>query len=273
MLKIGDFSKLSRVTVKTLRYYDEIGLLKPAQVDRFTGYRYYSFKQLPRLNRILALKDLGLSLEQIGRLLDEELPSEQLRGMLRLKWAEIEGEVTEAQAHLARVEARLRQIEQEVVMSKYDVIIKKVELLKVASMRGVVPTPPDQGTLWNELEGYLATHGVRPAGPCLSLYHDDEYKEKDWDIEVCEPIDAELPASQRIKVQQLPGVETIACVVHHGPFTTIGEAYDAIMKWIDENGYRISGSSREIYLQSPAEPGTQDDPNTVTEVQFPVAKG
>ncbi|MBC8496712.1 MAG: MerR family transcriptional regulator, partial [Chloroflexi bacterium] len=156
MLKIGDFSKLSRVTVKTLRYYDEIGLLKPAQVDRFTGYRYYSFKQLPRLNRILALKDLGLSLEQIGRLLDEELPSEQLRGMLRLKWAEIEGEVTEAQAHLARVEARLRQIEQEVVMSKYDVIIKKVELLKVASMRGVVPTPPDQGTLWNELEGYLA---------------------------------------------------------------------------------------------------------------------
>jgi len=98
--------------VKTLRYYDEIGLLKPAQVDRFTGYRYYSEDQLPRLNRILALKDLGLSLEQIGRLLDDDLPPAQLRGMLRLKQAEIQQCVEEEQARLARVEMRLRQIEQ-----------------------------------------------------------------------------------------------------------------------------------------------------------------
>ena len=89
MIRIGLFSKLSQVPVKTLRYYDNIGLLEPAEIDRFTSYRYYSITQLPRLNRILALKDLGLSLDQIARLLAEEVPVEQLRGMLRLKEVEI----------------------------------------------------------------------------------------------------------------------------------------------------------------------------------------
>ncbi len=124
MFKIGEFSKLSRVTVKTLRYYDEIGLLKPAEVDRFTSYRYYSVSQLPRLNRILALKDLGLSLDQIGQLLKDDLSPEQIRGMLRLKQAEIRQQVQEEQARLARVEQRLRYIEQEDKMPNYDVVIK-----------------------------------------------------------------------------------------------------------------------------------------------------
>jgi DNA-binding transcriptional MerR regulator len=114
MFKIGDFSKLSQVTVKTLRYYDELGLLKPVEVDRFTGYRYYSADQLPRLNRILALKDLGLSLEQIATLFAarDKLTVEQMRGMLRLKQAEAQERVREEQDRLARVEARLRQIEE-----------------------------------------------------------------------------------------------------------------------------------------------------------------
>ncbi len=89
MLKIGDFAKLTRLSVQTLRYYDDLGLLKPVEVDRYTGYRYYTYDQLPRLNRILALKDLGLSLEQVGRLLAEDLPAAELRGMLRLKRAEL----------------------------------------------------------------------------------------------------------------------------------------------------------------------------------------
>jgi len=113
MIKIGDFSRISRVPVKTLRYYDEVGLLKPVEVDRFTGYRYYSLDQLSRLNRILALKDLGFSLEQIAQLLDENLPAAQIRGMLRMKQAELQDRVREEQERLARVEARLRQIEQE----------------------------------------------------------------------------------------------------------------------------------------------------------------
>ncbi len=93
MLKIGDFSKLSLVSIKALRYYDELGLLKPVQVDEFTGYRYYSTSQLTRLNRILALKDMGLALEQIAQLLDQNVTPDQVRGMLKLRHIELEQQV------------------------------------------------------------------------------------------------------------------------------------------------------------------------------------
>jgi len=275
MIRIGDFSKLSRVSIKTLRYYDEMDLLKPIAVDRFTGYRYYEFDQLPRLNRILALRDLGFSLEEIGQLLRDSLTSEQMRGMLKLRRAEIRQRVQEETGRLERVEARLRLIEQEEDMSKYDVVIKKIAPIKVASVRGIVPTPPQQGSLWGELEGTLARQRVRPAAPCFCLYHDDEYKEKDWDIEACEPIEADLAETGRVKVRTLPAVETMACTVHHGPFVTIGEAYDAIGKWISANGYRICGPSREIYLHVTEEGQgmvSQTAADTVTEIQFPVEK-
>src|SRR5512142_1406841 len=127
MFTVGEFSRIGRVSKRLLRYYDEIGLLKPVHIDKFTGYRYYSAEQLPRLNRILALKDLGLSLEQIACLLEQELPPAQLRGMLRLKQVEISERVEEEHARLRRVETRLRQIEEEGDMPNYEVVIKKVE--------------------------------------------------------------------------------------------------------------------------------------------------
>src|SRR5512138_3101742 len=121
MIKIGDFARLGQVSIVTLRHYDEIGLLKPAQVDRFTGYRYYSLDQLPRLNRILALKDLGFSLEETARLLDDALSPAQMRALLRTKQVQLQQRVAEEQARLVRVEARLRQIEQEEIMPTYEV--------------------------------------------------------------------------------------------------------------------------------------------------------
>ena len=136
----------------------------------------------------------------------------------------------------------------------------------------MVPTPPDQGGLWGELGGYLAMHRVRPAqrGACFTLYHDEDFKERDWDLEVCEQIDGDLTESQRVKVRNLPAA-TVACTIHNGPFTTISEAYNAIGKWITDNGYRIVGPCRELYL-NPSKNGSQTDPNTVTEIQFPVEK-
>src|SRR5687768_5423037 len=118
MFKIGEFSQLSRVSVRMLRHYDQLGLLKPSRTDNFTNYRYYSADQLPRLNRILALRDLGFSLEQIGNLLDEELPAEQLMGMLKLKRAEIEQQMQVEQLRMARLEARINQINDQTVSNK-----------------------------------------------------------------------------------------------------------------------------------------------------------
>jgi DNA-binding transcriptional MerR regulator len=272
MIRIGDFSKFSRVSIKTLRYYDEMGLLKPIQVDHFTGYRYYEFDQLAVLYRILALKDLGFSLEEIGRLLDSDLSVEQMRGMLKLRKAEIRQRVEAEAARLERVELWLREIEQEDSMSKYDVVIKKIDPVQVASVRGVVPTPPDQRSLWDELLRNLDQKGARMIGPPMAIYHDPEFKEQDWDIEVVMPLSEAIDAGQHVQVYHLPGAEKMACVVHTGPFATIGEAYDALAKWIDQNGYHIVGPGRELNLRLPDKLGDQNDPNTVNEIQFPVEK-
>ena len=113
MLKIGDFAKLAQVSTKTVRHYDKKGLLKPAWIDRFTGYRYYTVSQLAQLNRILALKDLGFSLAQIQQMLSEPLSLDELRGMFRLKHAELARHIAEEQARLERISDRLAQIEQE----------------------------------------------------------------------------------------------------------------------------------------------------------------
>lgn len=271
MIQIGTFSKLSRVSIKTLRYYDNMDLLKPVYVDEWTGYRYYAFEQLPRLNRILALKDLGFSLAEIGKLLDEDVSLEQLRGMLRVRQSEAQRRLNEEQERLARIEARLKQIELEDKMSEYDVVIKQVDPITVACLREVIPSYSKQGVLWNALDGYLAMHHIRPSGPCFTIYLDEEYKESEVDAMVCEPINVDLAESSKVKVQQLPGTETMACTVHHGPFTTIGEAHNAILKWIEDNGFRVNGPEREIYL-NPAKAGSQTDPKTVTEIQYPVEK-
>ena len=271
MFKIGDFSKLSQVSVRTLRYYEEMGLLAPIEVDRFTSYRYYSVDQLPRLNRILALKDLGLTLEQIAQLLDEGLPPAQLRGMLRMKQAEIRQQVEEERGRLARVEARLRQIEQEDSMSSYEVIIKKIEPQTVASLREVIPTPQDVGKMFEKMFTYVGQQGVRPAGPPSAIWHDPDYHEGDIDTEVVVPIPDALPASNGIKTVQLPGVASMACAIHQGSYEGFSQAYAAIMGWIAANGYRVAGPIREIYLRGPGP--TPTDPSTyVTEIQIPVEK-
>lgn len=268
MIKIGDFSRLSRVSIKTLRYYDEVGLLKPARVDRFTGYRYYAFDQLGRLNRILAFKDLGFSLDQIARLLDEDLPAAQIRGMLRMKQAEIQDRMQEERERLGRVEARLRQIEQEGEMSKHEVVIKQVEPQLAAGVRDVVPAYSDIRQLYDEVFAHLGRHGAD--GLVAAIWHDEEHKERDVDAEAVVFLKDRVPESGRVKVRELPAA-TMASAVHHGAYETLDRAYAAVVQWIEANGYRIVGSPRELYLHCPP-PIRQDDESYVTEIQFPVEK-
>ncbi len=273
MLKIGDFSRLSQVSVKTLRYYDDVGLLHPLTVDPFTGYRYYSAGQLPRLNRVLALKDLGLSLNQIAQVLDEGLTPAQLRGMLRLKQAEVQQQVDDERARLVRLEARLRQIEREDNMPDYDVVLKQVEPQLVASVRRVVPNYQAIGTLYGELFGALGPTGALTTGQMpltAALYHDEGYKEGDVDVEAVAFLKQPWPLTLPVKVYELPG-GTMASLVHKGAYNRFSQAYEAMLKWIEANGYRIVGPSRELYLFAP-QPVRQDDETCVTEIQFPVAK-
>jgi len=272
MFKIGDFSKISRVPVKTLRYYAEFGLLEPVEVDHSSGYRYYSADQLPRLNRILALKDLGLSLGQIRALLEKDLNAEELRGMLLRRQAEIEERVVEERARLARVAARLKLIEMEKNMPDYEIIVKNLPPIRVASVRGVIPAYPEQGELWGALESELRRQRFQPSQPCFTIYYDSEFQARDIDSEVCEPIgNAPVESHGRVQVRELPAV-TAATIVHHGSFDTLSNAYTAVLQWIRDNGYRIVGNEREIYIYTGKGPVRQDDLTYVTEVQFPVEK-
>src|SRR5574340_87125 len=270
MFPIGKFSRISRLSVKTLRYYDQIGLLKPARVDPATGYRYYELDQLARLNRILALKDLGLTLEQTAVMLDRGLTAEQLRAMLRRKRAELTQAVHQTEDRLARVDARLKQIDLEGKMPDYEIVIKELPPLNVASVRGIIPTYPQQGHLWDALEKEMKKQGVWYGGPCFTRYLDGEYRDHDIDTNVCAPVAIRCISNGPMKVYELPG-GTLAVTVHHGPFTTLGSAYGALLKWIEENGYRIIGPEREIYLKTGV-PLRQDDTSYVTEIQFPVTR-
>jgi effector-binding domain-containing protein len=269
MFKIGDFSKLSQISIKALRLYDQIGLLKPIQIDPFTGYRYYSASQLPRLNRILAFKDLGFSLEQILQLLDDQVSSAQIRGMLRLKQAELQQHIQSEKSRLARVEARIKQIEQEDTMPNYDVVVKKVEPIRVASIREILPNYPAVGQLFNELIGYLHQHEMSRFDYCAAIWHDPDYKESDVDGEAVVAIDRLVPETDRIKVCELPGYDAIACIIHQGSYRTLSESYKHLLAWIETNGYQIIGPNREFYIQGGSE---QDNESYVTEIQFPVKK-
>ena len=162
MLKIGEFSKLAQVSVKTLRYYDELGLLRPDWVDRYTGYRYYALQQLPRLNRILALRELGFSLVQIAHLLREDLPPSELQRLMKLRQVELEHQVQAEQARLARVAARLRQIELEGRQPRYEVLVKPVQPCQVAGIRDTIAGYGDIGSLVGELRSYLQGRASTP---------------------------------------------------------------------------------------------------------------
>lgn len=267
MLKIGDFSKLSQVTVKALRLYDQLGLLKPAEIDQFTGYRYYDLQQLPRLNRILAFKDLGFSLEQIAKLLDDNLSPSEIYGMLRLKQAQLEQLLVEQQARLLRVEARLKQIEREDKMPNYEVVPKKVEPIKVAAIRDTMPNYDQMSQLFTELFGYFRQHEIKVGDYCAAILHDPEYKESDVNVEAVATFDGFVPINERIKVYELPGYEKAACVVHQGSYNTINQAYTALLSWIENNGYKITDSNRQVCIVGGNE---LDNDSYVTELQFPV---
>ena len=174
MLKIGEFARLGQVTVVMLHHYD-VGLLKPSKIDPLTGYRFYSSRQLHRLNRILALKDLGLSLEQIGQMLTEELSVQQLQGMLKLKQAEEKQRLKETNERLKRIEARLKQIEREIDMPDYDIVVKTLPPCLVASQHLIIPTNDEVSNYlkpaFAKVSDYIQSQNAKTTDACFPLWY------------------------------------------------------------------------------------------------------
>jgi len=267
VLKIGEFSSLSQIPITTLRHYDELGLLKPIHVDAESGYRYYSVSQLPRLHRILALKDLGFPLERVAEALEAGVNGDALKGMLLLRRAEQESHVQEETERLARLKALLHLIEQEGQMTG-DVVLKAIGPQWFVSLRESIPAYRTIGQLFGKLHGFIGPMGVQGTG--VALLHDTEFKERDVDVEAGVYLKQEARVSQPLNCYELSGA-TVASVVHHGAFEHIAEAYGTLLRWIETNQYRPAGATREIFLHL-SYPITREDPSNVVEIQVPVEK-
>lgn len=263
MFKIGEFSRLTQVTVKALRYYDQVGLLTPANTDPFTGYRFYSAAQLPRLNRLLALKDLGLALEQIGPFLDADLSPVQLRALLLIKESETRQRLEEEGERLARIEARLRQLE-EPAQFAHDVVVKRIEAQRVVSLRRTLPERAAIGDLFRQLHAVELRHRLTVSDR-LVIWHDRDFRESGIDAEAAFVTADPLPPSGDVQARDLPAVDTMASIVHVGPTETIGQACMALLSWIETNGYQLAGPERVRAIER----GT---PNNTAELQVPITR-
>ncbi|MEU5659375.1 MerR family transcriptional regulator [Streptomyces sp. NPDC047737] len=273
MFTIGDFARHGRVSARMLRHYDAIGLLRPDRTDPDTGYRYYGAAQLARLNRIIALKDLGFTLQQVRAVVDEQVDTDELRGMLRLRRAELEAAMAAAAARLTQVEARLRSIESEGHMPENDVQIKRVPAVRVAEVTGTAPgyqpqdISPVIGPLYERLFPLLAEAGVRPSGPGIARYEDGPGG--DGAVTVHAGVTVEAPAGPvggtGVTVVELPAFEA-ATIVHRGSMDHVLATEQTLARWIEDHGRRSAGYAREVSLECP-----EDRDAWVTELQLPLS--
>jgi DNA-binding transcriptional MerR regulator len=267
MFTIGDFARLGRVSVRMLRHYDAIGLLTPAHVDPDSAYRFYTVDQLARLNRVVALKDLGFKLEQVQVMLDDAIGAGELAGMLRLRRAELESQIAADSSRLARVEARLRSIQREGQMTAQDITIKSVEPVRVAELRETAGgwAPEEIGPvirpLFDELGRKLHAARITPCGPPIARY--EQVDEDTIAVYAAMPVDGDADG---LPVTELPPIERAATMLHHGSMDGVVASYEALALWIEDNGLRSVGLSREVTLQCPADPD-----GWVTELQMAVA--
>ena len=249
MFRIGDFSRFSRVSVKMLRHYDALGLLHPAFVDPQTHYRYYSAAQLPRLNRILALRDLGFSLDHVADLLEDERSPRKLKRMLERRRVEVAEQLEQDRQRAARLDAALRGIE-DGRAAVPDVVVREVDAVRVASLRGRVAELDDAvQEMFEALEAEVAGVAARAAGPPLLVYHDRDYRETQADVEVAVPVRPDAKAAGRASVRTLPRIPRAACVVYSGDYEALGRVLAELLVWLEANRLTVAGPTREVYLQ------------------------
>ncbi len=276
MFRIGEFSQIARVSGRLLRYYDEIGLLRPQSIDPETGYRYYSARQLPRLNRILVLKELGLSLEHIARLLDQETSVDEMRGMLTLRKAQIEQSVQEEMERLRIVESRLQQIDTHGQMQEPDVILKAVPATPFLGLRDVLPgIDAIQHLVRRIATAVPALVGRNSLGPIAIIIHSPLYDPEALDVEVGYllmgkgPQSIELSEKRLLMLRTLPEVSTMATLAHVGRVSDSHQSYGALATWMEHHGWQMNGAGRDLLLQLPR---SEEQDEAVIEIQLPVTR-
>ena len=275
MFRIGEFSKIAQVAISQLRYYDQIGIFQPEHTDRFTSYRYYSASQLPNLNRILAMKELGLTLDQIQRLVLDNISAEEIRGMLSLKKAQAEQELRATIDRLHHIEARLQQIDRDGRLSEDDIVIREIPAQPFYGFRTTVPTLMTAVKHRIEMSNLLPSRvSSKVLGHFAAITHENAYVWENADIElgymlndaVNEPV--QLSGGQELSMRILPRVEMAACIARVGGPENSYESYGNAGLWLETNGYKLSGPVREVFIhQAPMDRLHE----MVCEIHFPIS--
>ena len=276
MFRVGEFSQIARVSGRLLRYYDSIGLLRPMHTDSATGYRYYSASQLPRLNRILALKELGLSLDQIAKLVDDKVEAGEIRGMLMLRKAELERTLDEESARLRHIESRLRQIEEQGALTDYDIVLKSVPALPFLSVRSTLRGMNEAVAMVGAVAGSVSARVPLALRQNIVVVAHSDFDDQDLDLEIGVTLQrgfngkVALPDRREMKMGELPAIGHMATIVRGGPPDQSHAAFGALGQWMEANDYGIAGPCREVFLEMP--PSLQESHKAVMEIQFPVSK-
>ncbi|MFU1796195.1 MerR family transcriptional regulator [Paenibacillus azoreducens] len=272
IFKIGEFSKLTQVSIRMLRYYDETGLLKPAQIDKLTGYRHYSVEQIPDLQKIILLRDLGYNVAEIAVALSNWSDG-FLTEQLKQKRREIENTIRQEKERLAKMNAALSSIGKDEISKQYNFMLKQVPSYPVVSVRRVIPNYFCEGELWGELTSMITCEkiDIAPQIPGIAIYHDQEFKEEDVDVEVCLVVRNFGRNQSGIAHSQTEQVDLMACAMVYGPFENIKNAYLSFAKWLTEHsGYRMAGPSRQICHRNYWNETSPDQ--YLTEIQIPLGK-
>jgi DNA-binding transcriptional MerR regulator len=276
VFKIGEFSRIARVSARQLRFYDELGLLKPGVVDPSSGYRFYSTSQLQRLNRILVLKDLGLSLEQIGGVIDQEASADQLRAMLLVRRSDAERALVEETTRLKQIEARIAQLDAGAVADLDDVLIRAEPARRIVTVRETVGSLLEARGIIGQLVQTLPRHLPRDVlGTLIGIAHSAEFEPDAIDVELGFVLNgaviAPLPAlgTRTLQVRELPAVPHMAVCVRIGLPEHAHLITGKIGRFVEANGYRLAGPGREVFLRPPRADRMEE---SVVEMQFPVER-
>lgn len=271
MMKIGNFSKMTQISIRMLRHYDEIGLLKPDGIDDFTGYRYYSLDQIQEAHRISALKDMGFGLAAIAEILKQYQDSEALKALLAIKLEEVKEEEQAIKNRLMLIETAMNRLREEDYSMQYDVTLKALPKRYVASLRKVIASYDDEGELWMQMEQEL--NGAIPAvdSPSypLAVYHDEGWKESDIDVEIQIAVQGKHEDTENVIFKTVEPIE-VASAIYKGCYSQSYKANGAVAKWVSENSYDYADPMINIFHVGPHE-----DPNPeswITEVCCPIKK-
>lgn len=265
LYKIGMFANMNRVTIKTLRYYDEQKLLVPVYVDDENGYRYYEAGQMAQLQRIIALRGMGFSIDDIGKIMNGADES----SLLYEKKNEILQEIAALTAKLAQVESYLSK---DSVNLSAPIFIKEIPEVIVCTMKRRIKSYDALFELMPEMGAQMEALGCVCAQPayCFTHYLEPGYKDEDILVEVCEAVTEKKTDSGELKFQVFPRIPAAACIFHKGSYNELHQSYAMLIKYIEESGYEIYGNIRESYIDGVWNKETEKD--WLTEIQIPVRK-